>query len=106
MTTPSQNDFSGIVEELTAAFEIYYATNSSPSAMSTEVMKIDQETGDIAMDRIWLVLLHPTAYECLRELLPFLHQNETRAILADVVQEVLDRLEDGEQNAGRLPTED
>ena len=91
--TSDKSDFTQIAEMLEKTFQLYYENNSTYSYMTTEVMKVDKKTGEISIETIKVVLLNPVAFESLSKVLPLLHRPEMRAILIDVLQETLDRLE-------------
>lgn len=95
--TSGESDFTQIAEKLRETFQLYYQNNSTYSYMSADVMKVEKETGDISIETIKVVLLNPIAFDTLSKVLPLLHEPAMRAILMDVLQETLDRLDpDGE----------
>ena len=103
--TSSDSDFTQIAEKLRETFQLYYQNNSTYSYMTADVMKVEQETGDISIETLKVVVLNPTAFDTLNKLLPLLHEPAARAILTDVMQETLDRLE-GQDEPGRTTEQD
>ena len=99
--TSDESDLSGMLPQLGAAFQHYHHTNYS--ALGVEIMKLNKETDEMSMETVHIVLLNPLAYESLSELLPLMHNPKTRALLMDVMQEVLDRLEEQEKNQENDP---
>lgn len=103
--TPNGSDFSDVADKLKEAFQTYYKNNSTYSYMTADIMKVDDDTGDIAIDVVKIVVLNPVAFDSLHKLLPLLHEPTARAILADVMEETVERLEE-EDESRESPEED
>ena len=101
-----KSDFKGIGEKLEQLFKNYYATGGAYANMRAELMNVNRDTDEMFMDTVYITLLNATAFEVLNQILPLLHKPEMRAILVDVMQETLDRLEGQEDEPGRTTEED
>ena len=80
------------MQQLSEALEHYYMNNSTFAAMGAEMMKIDRETGDIAMETINFVILNPLTFKILAPVLPILHEESARAIFLEVLEETMKRI--------------
>ena len=97
------------MQEVAQALEHYYANNSTFAAMGAEMMKIDRETGDIAMETINFVILNPLTFKILAPVLPILHEESARAIFLEVLEETMKRIgqmPDDDVELGHEPTAD
>ena len=100
------SDFKGVGEKLEQLFKHYYATGGAYAHMRAELMNINRDTGEMFMDSVYITLLNAPAFEVLSQMLPLLHKPEMRAVLVDIMQETLERLEAKEDESGRSTTQD
>lgn len=87
----NSNNYSDLLPHLADAFQRYY--NLGHAVVSVEMMKCAKDTGDMSMETVNIVLLDPTSYQCLRAMIPLLHEPSMQRNLLAVIDEVIARSE-------------
>jgi hypothetical protein len=98
--TSEKSDIGAIVKHMEIAYRDYFKKGGTYSVISTDLMKVSNETGDLTVEQVYVVLLNPATYEILKPVLPILHEPEARQVWLHVLEETLaqlDKLKDGEQ---------
>ena len=84
------DNFDMLADAVYATVQEYLLDGSTYAAMSTEIMT--SQDNDIGVEKLYILVVNETSYECLSKVLPVMHHDVTRRIFYEVLHETVERL--------------